>query len=66
MLLVINRKTNKIWKFVEVHSVRTAFVEVLFIGTDFVMSIILSHITTESPIILPIYLPFLQLFVAGF
>ena len=40
-------------KFVEIRFARAAFV-----GTAFVSSIISSDITTESPIILPTYLPF--------
>ena len=59
--MVINKKASKMLKFVEVHFVRT-----VFLGTVFVVSIILSHITTESPIILPRYLPFLQLHVPRF
>ena len=43
-----------------------SFLEVLFDGMIFVVCIISLHITTESPIILPTYLPFLQLHVAGF
>ena len=41
--MIINKKVNKIQKFVEILFVGTAFVEVLFVG-----SIISSHIITES------------------
>ena len=44
--MVINKKASKIEKF-EVHFVLMVFVEVLFVGKDFVSSIISSHITTE-------------------
>ena len=54
-------KDSKIWKFVKVHFAGTVFVEVLF-----VTSIISLHITTGSPIILPVYLPFSLLHATGF
>ena len=58
---VINEKDSRMYKFVKVDFVRTVFVEVLS-----VVSIIPLHITTESPIIYPTYLPHSQLHVAGF
>ena len=57
---------NKIRKFVELLFVKRAFVEIHFIGTVFVVSIISSHIITESAIALSTCLTFLQLNVAGF
>ena len=42
------------------------FLVIVFIGTDFVTSLILSNITTESSIILSKYLPFSQGHVLGF
>ena len=54
------------WTFVEVLFVRMNFIEVSSVGIVSVVSIISSHITTESAIILPIYLPLLQLHSAGF
>ena len=59
--MVINKRASKMLKFVEVHFLRTYFVEVLLVGMVFVVSIISSHIISESPIILPTHLPFLQL-----
>ena len=59
--MVINKKDNKKYKFVKVNFVRMVFLEVFF-----VVSLVSSHITTESSIILPTYLPFLQLQVEGF
>ena len=41
------------------------FVEVLFVGRDFIFSIISVHLTIESPILLA-YLPFWQLCIPGF
>ena len=41
--MIINKKVNKIQKFVEILFVGTTFVEVLFVG--FIIS---SHIITES------------------
>ena len=60
-VMVINKKDNKKYKFVKVNFVRTVFLEVFL-----VVSLVSSHITTESSIILPTYLPFLQLQVEGF
>ena len=46
--------------------IRAAFVQIVFVGmVDFVY-IILSHIITESQIILSKYLPFLQLHIEEF
>ena len=59
--MVIDKKSSKMWKFVEVH-----YVEVRFVGMVSVVSIISSHLTTESPIILPTYLTILQLHVTEF
>ena len=59
--MVFNEKASNIQKFVKVYFVRTAFVEVLFVGTTFVSSLISSHVVTKSSIILPTYLPYLQL-----
>ena len=64
--MVVNEKANKIYKFFELHFVRTIFVEVIFVGTVFVSSIIPSYVITESPIKLSEYLPFLQLHEAEF
>ena len=54
------------WTFVEVLFVKMNFIEVRSVGIVSVVSIISSHVTTESAIILPIYLPLLQLHFAGF
>ena len=69
--MVINKKTSKIQKFVEITFLGTAFFEILFAGTIsievlFVASMISSHVITESPITFPTYLPFLQVHEAGF
>ena len=58
---IINKKAIEIKKLVEVLFVGTVFVETIFI-----VSIVSSHITTESSIMLPKYLPFLQLHGVGF
>ena len=42
------------------------FVGTVFVRILFVLSIISSHLITELPIMLPAYLPFSQLHVAGF
>ena len=68
--MVINKKASKVYKFVKVPLAGIVFVEVIFIRTTFVgmvfvVPIISWHITTKSPIILLIYLPFSQLYVAG-
>ena len=42
------------------------FVTIAFIGTVFVASMVLSHVITESSIILSKYLPFLQMHPLGF
>ena len=60
-VMVINKKDNKRYKFVKVNFVRKVFVEVFF-----VVSLVSPHITTESSIIYPTYLPFLQLHVERF
>ena len=52
--------------FVEVYFVSTTFIEILFFGAGFVSFMFSADKTTESSIILPTYLPFLQLHVARF
>ena len=59
--MAINEKANKIYKFVEVLFVRTAFV-----GTVFAVSIISSAVMTETSVRLAKYLPFSQIHVSGF
>ena len=58
--MVINRKASKISKFVAAPFVRTVFAVIVFVTL-----IISLHIMTESSI-LPKYLQFLKLHVAGF
>ena len=50
--MVINKKDSKIYNSFKVTFVGTVFVGIVFVGTVFVVSIISSHITTESPILL--------------
>ena len=45
--------------------VGTVFLRKVFVEVRLVMSIVLSRITTESPV-LPVYLLFMELHVAGF
>ena len=42
------------------------FIVTVFVKTVFIASIISSHVTTESSIILATYLPFTQVHAAGF
>ena len=48
-------KDSKIQKFVKVHFAGTVFVGIVFVEVLFVVSIISSHMTTGSPVILPTY-----------
>ena len=69
--MVINKKAEAEVIFVGMVFVEVLSVEVLFVGTVFVevlfaVSIISSHMITESPIICPDNLPFSQLHFAGF
>ena len=61
-------KYSKIYKFfvLQVTTFSLKFVETVFNGNVFVVSIIPSHVINESSIIFMKYLPFLQLRVAGF
>ena len=45
---------------------KVLFFVTVFVGTVFVSSITASHVIIELSIILPAYLPFLQLHVAAF
>ena len=63
--MVINKKATKIYKLVESLFVGVVFVEVILVGTTAVFTIS-SHVITELSIILPKYLIFWQLHVAGF
>ena len=56
--LVTDKKKSKIKKSVKVHFVETVFVGIVFVEVLLVVSIISLYIITESPIILPAYLPF--------
>ena len=42
------------------------FVELAFVGTVFITSFVSSHVITESPKIMPKYLPFSLVHVVGF
>ena len=74
--MVINEKMCEIKKFsflqftfYSLTFVGTVFVEVISVEVVFIRtftSILSSHIITESPIILPKYLPFSQVRVLGF
>ena len=59
--MAINEKASKISKFLEALLVRTVFTGIVFVSL-----IISLHIMTESSIILPKYLPRLQIHLAGF
>ena len=66
--MVINKKASKTYNFfvlqVIIFSLKfvgTVLFEVLFAETVFVTSIISSHVTTESSVLLAKYLQFLQL-----
>ena len=66
--MVINKKASKTYNFFVLQViifplkfVGTVLFEVLFAGTVFVTSIISSHVTTESSVLLAKYLQFLQL-----
>ena len=64
--MLINKKAVKLYMFVEVYFVSTTFIEILFFGAVFVSFMFLADKTTESSVMLPTYLPFLPLHVAGF
>ena len=53
-------------KYINFVVYRSGFFSLKFAGIVFVSFIILSHVITESLIILAEYLPFLQLHIAGF
>ena len=59
--IVIDKKTNKLKKFVQV-----PFVRMIFVGTAFIVFMISSNMITDLSIILRPYLPCLQLHEAGF
>ena len=70
--MVINKKASKTYNFfvlqVIIFSLKfvgTVLFEVLFAETVFVTSIISSHVTTESSVLLAKYLQFLQLHEEG-
>ena len=50
----------------KIHFAGTVFVGTVFVEVLFNVSIISLHITTGPPIMLPAYLPFLQLHVTEF
>ena len=50
--MLTNDKVNKIQKLVETVLVEADFAEIVFVGTAFLASINLSHLFTESPLIL--------------
>ena len=58
--MITNEKASKIYKFFQLLFVGTVFVKIVF-----VVSIISSHVITESSIILHTFLPFSQLHIAG-
>ena len=60
---IVIKKTSEIWKF---FVLQVTFFSLKFVGNVFVSSIISSHIITVSSVVLPKYLLFLQLQVAGF
>ena len=64
--MLINKKDNKIQKFIKVHFVGTVCVGTVCVEVLFVASIISSLIPTVSPIIISAYLPFSKLHLAGF
>ena len=57
------KKVSKIYKL---FVIQVTFFSLKFVGMVFVVSIISSHVITESSIILAKYLPFLHLSVAEF
>ena len=61
--LIINKKPSKMYKFCVSQVI---FFPLKFVEADFVSSITLSCVITESSIILAKYFPFLQVHVTGF
>ena len=64
--IVISKRQVKYRNLINYSLSKRFLLRVLFVRTAFVVSIISLHVVIESVIILPKYLPFLQLRVAGF
>ena len=55
-----------LWQLIRRLVKQKFFISIVFLEIAFVATIMSSHVNTKSPIILPEYLPFLQVQVLGF